>query len=54
MYRYAVFNFYIAQVVVHLFSNIIHEQKHQILTWLIKHTQDIVNMYYIEGHQKKP
>ena len=27
---------------------------HQIPTWLIKHTQDIVNMYYDEGHQKKP
>ena len=26
---------------------------HQIQTWLIKHTQDIVNMYYVEGHQKK-
>ena len=21
---------------------------HQIQTWLIKHTQDIVNMYYVE------
>ena len=27
---------------------------HQIQTWLIKRTQDIVNMYNIEGHQKKP
>ena len=26
---------------------------HQIQTWLIKHTQDIVNMYYVEGRQKK-
>ena len=26
---------------------------HKIQTWLIKHTQDIVNMYYVEGHQKK-
>ena len=26
---------------------------HQIQTWLIKHTQDIANMYYVEGHQKK-
>ena len=25
---------------------------HQIQTWLINHTQDIVNMYYVEGHQK--
>ena len=24
---------------------------HRIQTWLIKHTQDIVNMYYVEGHQ---
>ena len=40
-------------VVITLFSNIIHEQKHQIQTWLIKHTQNIVNMYNFEGHQKK-
>ena len=26
---------------------------HKIQTWLIKHTRDIVNMYYVEGHQKK-
>ena len=26
---------------------------HQIQIWLIKHTQDIVNMYYVEAHQKK-
>ena len=42
-------------VVVTLFSNIIDRTKiNQIQTWLIKHTQDIVNMYYAEGHQKKP
>ena len=26
---------------------------HQIQTWLIEHTQDIVIMYYVEGQQKK-
>ena len=26
---------------------------HQIQTWLIKHTQDIVNMYNVDDHQKK-
>ena len=26
---------------------------HQIQIWLIKHTQDIVNMYNVEGHQEK-
>ena len=26
---------------------------HQIQTWLVKHTQDIVNMYHVEGPQEK-
>ena len=26
---------------------------HQIQTWLVKHTQDIVDMYYVEGPQEK-
>ena len=26
---------------------------HQIQTWLIEHTRDIVNMYYFEGLQNK-
>ena len=27
---------------------------YQIQTWLIKHNQDSVNMYYVEGRQEKP
>ena len=27
---------------------------HEKQTWLIKHTHDIANVCYVEGHQKKP